>query len=65
MPSTSDGRRLMLQGLAQLRVTLLNLLEQTHILDGDDRLIREGFEELDLLLGERPNLGATNPYAPR
>ena len=40
--------RLMLQGLAQFRVALLELLEQTHVLDGDNRLVSEGLEELNL-----------------
>ena len=39
------GRRgLMLQRLAQFRVALLDLLEQPHVLDGDDRLVGEGLE---------------------
>ena len=41
-------RRLMLQGLAQFRVALLDLFEQPHVLDGDHGLIGEGFEQLDL-----------------
>ena len=36
--------RLMLQGLAQFCVALLEFLEQPHVLDGDDRLVGEGFE---------------------
>ena len=35
--------RLMLQGLAQFCVALLNLFEQPHVLDGDDRLGGKGF----------------------
>ena len=38
-------RRLMLQRLAQFRVALLDFLEQPHVLDRDDRLIGEGFEQ--------------------
>ena len=41
-------RSLMLQGLAQFRVALLDLFEQPHVLDGDDGLVGEGFEQLDL-----------------
>ena len=33
----------MLQRLAQFRVAFLDLLEQSHILDGDNRLVGEGF----------------------
>ena len=49
----------MLQRLAQLCVTLLDLLEQSHVLDGDDGLICECFEELDLRWSERTHLKAT------
>ena len=52
MPSTSAGRRLMLQGLAQFRVALAEFLEQPHVLDGDHRLVGEGFEKRDLFVGE-------------
>ena len=40
----------MLQGLAQFCVALLELLEQPHVLDGDDGLVGEGFEQRDLLV---------------
>ena len=48
--------RLMLQGLAQFCVALLEFLEQPHVLDGDDRLVGEGFEKRDLFVGERTDL---------
>ena len=35
-------RRLLLQGLGEVAVAHLQLLEQPHILDGDDRLVGEG-----------------------
>src|SRR5262245_23487812 len=35
---------LMLQGLPQFRVAFLKFLEQSHVLDGDDRLISESFQ---------------------
>ncbi len=53
-------RRLMLQRLAQFRVALLDFFEQPDVLDGDDRLISEGFEQSDLFFGERTNFRATN-----
>ena len=56
--------RLMLQGLAQFCVALLQFLEQPHVLDGDHRLVGEGFKQLDLLLGKRPNLRAANLNRP-
>ena len=46
----------MLQRLAQFRVALLDLLEQAHVLDGDDRLVGESLEEVDLLVGEWTDL---------
>ena len=46
--------RLMLQGLAQFCVALLQFFEQPHVLDRDHRLIGEGFEESDLLVSKRP-----------
>ena len=52
--------RLMLQGLAQFRVALLDLFEQPHVLDGDDGLVGEGFEKSDLFFGERTNFRAAN-----
>jgi hypothetical protein len=45
------GGGLLLQGFAQL-------VEQARVLDGDDGLIREGFKQSDLPLGEELRLGA-------
>src|SRR5260370_26363375 len=36
----------------------MHLVEQPHVLDGDDRLIGEGRYQLDLLVCEWPRLGA-------
>src|SRR5262249_31179162 len=36
----------------------LHVLEQPHVLDRDHRLIREGGDQLDLLVGKRSRLGA-------
>ena len=38
---------------------LLEFLKQPHILDGDHRLVGEGFEKLDLRRGEGAHLDAT------
>ena len=38
------------------RVPRLQLREQAHVLDGDDRLVGEGLQQRDLLVGERPDL---------
>src|SRR5262245_29351712 len=48
--------RLMLQGLSQFCVSLLDLLEQSDILDSDDSLVGKGFEQSNLLVRERPDL---------
>ena len=38
----------------------LEFLEQPDVLDGDDGLVGEGFEQLDLLFREWANLGSAN-----
>ena len=60
MPSTLGGRRLMLQGFAQFGVAFLDFLEQPHVLNCDDRLCGEGFEESDLLFGEGADFLSSN-----
>ena len=40
----------------QVAVARLQLLEQPHVLDGDDGLVGEGLEQLDLLVGEGSGL---------
>src|SRR5215831_6702419 len=46
----------MLQSLPQLRIALLNLLEQSHVLNRDHRLVSESLEKSDLLLRKRTHL---------
>src|SRR5262249_54943182 len=53
-------RRLMFQRFAQLRIPLLNFFEQSHVLDGDHRLVGESFEKRDLLVGKGLELHATD-----
>ena len=48
-PQDFAGRRLLLQRLGQLAVPGLELREQPHVLDGDDRLVGERLRECDLL----------------
>src|SRR5262245_1215504 len=55
---------LMLQSLAQFCVPFLDLFEEPDIFDGNHRLIGEGFEERDLLVSERSDLGPTNMNRP-
>ena len=50
--------RLLLQCLSQLARARLHLVEQAHVLDRDDRLIGEGRHELDLPVGEGPDIRA-------
>src|SRR5262245_20120082 len=45
--------RLMLQRLAQFCVALLEFLEQPDVLDRDDCLISESFQQFDLFFGKR------------
>jgi hypothetical protein len=52
--------RLMLQGLAQFCVALLDLLEQPHVLDGNHSLVGEGLEQRDLLVRERTDFRPTD-----
>src|SRR5262245_61810114 len=37
---------------------LFELIKQPHVFDGDDSLVRKGFEEFDLHRSERPHLDA-------
>ena len=55
-PENLRRGRLLLERFGQLGVARLQLLEQAHVLDGDDRLVREGLHERDLLVGERLDL---------
>ena len=48
----------------QLARPRLQFLEQPHVLDGDHCLVGEGFEQLDLFVGERSNLRSTNQNTP-
>src|SRR5262245_49826405 len=54
------GCRLMLQGIAQLYVSVLQFFEQPHVLDGDHCLISEGLEKRDLLFSEGTNFRASD-----
>ena len=54
----------MLQRLAQFRVALLEFLEQTHVLDRNDRLRGKGFSAAQFAFPERTNFRATNMNAP-
>jgi hypothetical protein len=42
----------LLERLAEVSRALLQLGEQAHVLDGDDRLIGERLQERDVLVGE-------------
>src|SRR5262245_37432565 len=54
--------RLMLQGLAQFCVPLLDLFEQPDVLDGNDGLSGESFQQLDLFFGKRTYFVPANHY---
>src|SRR6266545_1835245 len=53
-------RRLLLERLAELGIPRLQLLEQPDVLDGDNSLAREGTQEGNLLVAERPDLAAVD-----
>src|SRR6516162_2483589 len=47
--------RLVLARQLQLAVLVLDFIEQAHILDGNHRLVRKYLDQLDLLVGKRPD----------
>src|SRR5215831_17287531 len=47
------GGGLLIQSRGQVTVTSLELLEQSDVLDGDDRLVGEGLKQRDVLIGEQ------------
>ena len=47
--------RLVLARLRELAALVLDFVEQAHVLDGDHRLVGEGGDQLDLLVGEGPH----------
>src|SRR5215813_7725630 len=51
---------LMLQGLPQFCIALLDLYEQSDIFNRDDSLISEGFEKFDLFFSKRSNFLAAD-----
>src|SRR5262249_46610591 len=52
------GGSLLIECFSEVAVSGLQLLEQPHVLDRDDGLIPEGLQQRDLVVGERPGLGA-------
>src|SRR5262249_22955115 len=58
------GGGLLLQRLTQFAIARLQLSKQPRILDGDHRLVGKGRHQFDLLVGERPHLGACQPKRP-
>ena len=56
--------RLMLQGLPQFRVALLELFEQPNILDGDNGLVGERLRGARSVFCKRPNFGAPDHDRP-
>jgi hypothetical protein len=54
------GGSLLLKGFAEVIGTLPQFLEQPCVLDSDDRLVGEILDQLDLLVGERPDFLAVN-----
>src|SRR5262245_15657964 len=50
----------MLKGFPQFCIALLNLFEQSHVLDGDHSLVGKGLEKSNLLVRERTDLQTSN-----
>ena len=63
-PQDLAGRRLLLEGLGEVAVARLELLEQADVLDGDDGLVGEGLEQGDLAVRERPPSARRTVMAP-
>src|SRR5262249_9639162 len=59
---TGDELGLVLAGLLELPVLVLDLLEQPHVLDRDHRLVGERREQLNLLVGEWCDLRLIKNY---
>ena len=51
-PQDLAGRGLLLEGLGEVVVAGLELREEADVLDGDDRLVGEGLQQLELPVGE-------------
>ena len=58
------GGGLLLQRFGKIVGALAQLVEQPRVLDRDDGLVGEILDELDLLVGERPDLLAVDASAP-
>ena len=54
-------RRLLLERLSHVAIARPQLLEQPHVLDGDDSLVGEGLEQRDLFVSEGPDLRSADP----
>ena len=63
-PSTSRRRGLVLERLRQLLRARLHLLEEADVVDGDDGLVGEGGDEVDLALGEGAHLVRASAMTP-
>src|SRR5262245_13355489 len=53
-------RRLLLQRFGEIAITRLLLVNKPGVLNRNHRLIGEGFEQLDLPVGERTDLSSTD-----
>src|SRR6266496_6094382 len=58
------GCRLLFQRLAEFAATRLYFVERTYAFDGDDGLVGEGFEKLDLPVGKASGLGSRHGDRP-
>ena len=54
------GRGLLIQSLGEIAVAFLQFFEEPYVLDGNDGLVCEGFQQSDLLIREWANFGAAD-----
>src|SRR5262249_51964787 len=65
MADIGEKLRLVAVGRLKLLVLFLDLLKQSDVLDGDDRLIGKGFYESDLLIRGRKKFLSPDHYFPQ
>src|SRR5262249_9442926 len=62
-PEDLAGGGPLLEGLGEVAILGLELLEEADVLDGDDRLVGEGLQERDLSVREPSGLWTPHRYA--
>ena len=60
MAHVGEELRLVLACLGELAALVLYFIEQSHVFDGDGRLVGERLDQFDLLVGEKCQLGPSD-----